>query len=240
MKTVSILEYDNEDHQFCPSFVIKDDLRDLDNECAFDELVIQPSAEWMDDYLDWNRFGRLPDDPAEDLSEEDDPALNSVPVFQSLEELNEFNARGYDLTERLKAELERSDTSKCRIQVAPYRPLYTNMLVGPVTAWWHVKDCNYGIVIPVQRLPVSDHLKSRLQAFRCHKGMEFWKFNDPETMEQIREEGRQLQRDLNSELSSEEPEQERSESVSSLEAMVQQSCTLVTTLESRRPRVSVQ
>ena len=101
MKTVSILEYDHEDHQFYPSFVIQNDLEEDDNECAFDELILQPSEEWMVDYIQWNRFGRLLDDPAEDMSEEDDPT-SFIPTFGSLQELHEFNAQGYDLTQRLR------------------------------------------------------------------------------------------------------------------------------------------
>lgn len=230
MKTISILQYDHEDHQFYPSFVIHDDFQDADNECSFDEVVIQPSAKWMDDYLAWNRFGRLPDDPAEDLSEEDDPSLFSIPTFQSLDELHLFNAQGNDLTKRLQAELD-STPNCCAIQVAPYRPLYSKMVVGPVTAWWHVKDCNYGFVVPVQRLPVSDHFKSRLQAFRCHKGMEFWKFCDPDTMQQLQDEGCNLHQDLMRELSSKESTKEsnvpRTSSIASIGAMLEQSCTLV-------------
>lgn len=243
MKTVSILQCDREDHQFYPSFVIENDLDGLDNECAFDEVILQPSEEWMADYLQWNRFGRLPDDPAEDISEEDDPS-SLIPTFQSLEEVHQFNAQGYELTRRLQTELEEArknstDQLSCAIQVAPFKPLYSNMAVGPVSAWWHVKDLNYGLFVPVQRLPVSDQLKSRLQAFRCHKGMEFWKFNDPTTMEALQQECRELQEDMLQEICpSEEGGKEsrikenatavsRVESHASIGAMLEQSCTLV-------------
>ena len=205
MKTVSILEYDHFEHQFFPSFVITDDYQDNDDECAFDELVIQPSEEWMADYLEWNRFGRLPDDPVGDfLDDEDEHLCSSIPVFSSLRDLQAFNHMGYELTRRLERELAKST---CPIRVAPFRPLYTNMVIGPVASWWHVKDCNYGIVVPVQRLPVSNQLKARLQAFRCHKGMEFWrKKADTETMmHQLNQERNELQRDLLGELLGDDP-----------------------------------
>lgn len=200
MKTVSILEYDTEDHQFSPSFVIQDDLQDSDTECAFDEVVICPSQEWMDDYLDWNRFGRLPDDPAEDnllYLDEDDPATTSIPCFDNLQELHEFNAKGAELTRRLQDELRQANNpSKCAIRVAPFRPLYTNMSVAPVAAWWDLKDRNYNFVVPIQRLPVSDHLKSRLQAYRCHKGMSLSLWQDADFMHGLIQEGKDLQREL--------------------------------------------
>lgn len=253
MKTVSILQCDHEDHQFYPSFVIENDLDGLENECAFDEVILQPSEEWMADYLQWNRFGRLPDDPAEDISEEDDPS-SLIPNFESLEELHQFNAQGFELTRRLQMELKQaltdnSDQPSCAIQVAPFKPLYSNMAVGQVSAWWHVKDLNHGFLVPVQRLPVSDQLKSRLQAFRCHKGMEFWKFNDPLTMEELHQEGRELQEDLLQELCpleggsrAEQSSKEdatavsRVESHASIGAMLEQSCTLVATAT---PAVSI-
>ncbi|CAB9505065.1 expressed unknown protein [Seminavis robusta] len=206
MKTVSILQYDRDQHQFYPSFVIQDDHQDNDNECAFDELIIQPSQEWMDDYLQWNRFGRLPEDPTEDfLDEEDDPTSFSIPIFESVRDLHDFNSRGQDLTRRLGEELARSGAAACAIRVAPYRPLYSNIRVGPVAAWWHVKDFNYGFVIPVQRLPISNRLKARLQAFRCHKGIEFWQSDDESDDEDCRlqhlgEERNELQEDLIREL----------------------------------------
>jgi len=200
MKTVSILKYDCEAHQFCPSFVIEDDLQDSDNECAFDQVLITPSEAWMDEYLQWNRFGRLPEDPAEDnlLSLDEDDPTTSIPVFYSLEELHDFNAKGAELTRRLQVELEQGNPSQCKIRVGVYRPLYTNMLVGPVASWWHLKDCNYDFVVPVQRLPISDHIKSRLQAFRFHKGMGLWQ--DPEALLGLVEEGKDLQRGLYLEL----------------------------------------
>lgn len=201
MKTVSILQYDHEGHQFYPSFVIKDDLQDNDNECAFDEIVINPSDEWMEDYLQWNRFGRLPDDPAEDrlFSIDDEDVSAAIPVFPSLQELHDFNTKGQELTQRLQAELGRGNASKkCGVRVAPFKPLYWNVAVGPLAAWWHVKDCNYGFIVPVQRLPVSDQLKSRLQTFRFHKGMGMWQNED--TMHQLIQEGEDLQRDLLQEL----------------------------------------
>jgi hypothetical protein len=249
MKTVSILEYDHDEHQFYPSFVIKDDYQDHDdNECAFDELVIQPSEEWMDDYLEWNRFGRLPDDPAGVfLDEVDDHASSAIPVFSSLRDLQTFNERGYDLTERLAQELATSSNCGCPIRVAPYRPLYSNMLVGPVAAWWHVKDCNYGLVVPVQRLPVSNQLKARLQAFRCHKGIEFWQNNnldETETMmRQLQQERNDLQLDVVRELRQVSPAVgidnaknkekshrdcvSRTDSMASLGTLMEQACSLV-------------
>ena len=204
MKTVSILEYDHAGHQFNPSFVIQDDLRDNDTECAFDEVVICPSDEWMDEYLAWNRFGRLPDDPAEDnllCLDEDDSATTSIPYFQNLQELHDFNAKGAELTRRLREELRLANNpSKCVIRVAPYRPLYTNISVGPVAAWWDLKDCNYNFVVPIQRLPVPDRIKSRLQAYRCHKGMSLSLWQDADFMHELVQEGQDLQHDVLLEL----------------------------------------
>jgi hypothetical protein len=250
MKTVSILEYDHNEHQFYPSFVIKDDHKDGDHECAFDELVIHTSEEWMSDYSEWNRFGRLPDDPAGTfLDEEDDHSSFSIPIFASLRDLQDFNKRGCDLTQRLARDLALSSATSCGcpIHVVPYRPLYSNMLVGPVTAWWHVKDCNYDLVVPVQRLPVSNQLKARLQAFRCHKGMEFWKNNinsnsETETMmRQLQQERKELQQDVLRELRQGSPtvgidnaknkeksdDDDQVESLASLEALIEQSCPLL-------------
>lgn len=237
MKTVSILQYDQEEHQFYPSFLIRNDFEDRDNECAFDEVVIHPPEEWMTEYLQWNRFSRLPDDPIEDPFLEKDGA---IPVFESLQELHVFNAQGHDLTQRLRTELEQGNPC-CSVQVAPFQPLYSNVVVGPVSAWWHVKDRNYGFVVPIQRLPVSNQLKSRLQAFRCHKGMEFWQLNDPDTMSKLQQEGRELQVDLLQELGSSGDQEEttnidsskascsvanRANSVASLGALVEQSSSL--------------
>lgn len=254
MKTVSILEYDHNEHQFYPSFVIKDDYKDDDNECAFDEIVIQPSQEWMDDYLEWNLFDRLPDDPAGAfLDEEHDPASSSIPMFSSLRDVQIFNKRGYDLTQRLARELALSYNYGCPIRVAPYRPLYSNMMVGPVAAWWHVKDGNYDLVVPVQRLPVSNQLKARLQAFRCHKGMEFWKNNnEPEAMMHLLQQERNgLQRDVLRELlhvqdshdgsignakNKEKSHDDRTESLASVETLMKQSCSSVAQPEVERSK----
>lgn len=217
MKTVSILEYDVEGHQFNPSFVMQDDLRDSDTECAFDEVVICPSVEWMDDYLAWNRFGRLPEDPAEDnllCLDEDDPATTSIPYFDSLQELHDFNAKGAELARRLQEELrEASNPCKCAIRVAPFRPLYTNVWVGPVAAWWDLKDCNYNFVIPIQRLPVSDHIKSRLQAYRCHKSMSLSLWQDSGYMHWLIKEGKEVQNDLWLELQAAELPKDSSASI---------------------------
>jgi len=219
MRTISLLEYDHDSHEFHPSFVIHDDLTNTDNECCLDELVLNPSAEWMEDYLEWNRFGRLNDDPDMnnfsvddgDDTKEENAVQDAIPIFQSLQELYEFNTKGQELTQRLREELKMTAkaTKEARLPkfcVAPFQPLYSNMKVGPPAAWWHLKDLNYDMVIPVQRLPLRDNLKARVQAFRCHKGMGLWQ--DPATLKELVQEGRDLERDLLLELSGRE-EQEK-------------------------------
>lgn len=189
MKTVSILEYDPEFHQFYPSFVIHNDflIDEYECECAFDEMCINPSEEWMNEYFQWNRFGRLPDDPSDDET--------AAPKFNTLKELQDFNAKGKELAERLQEELQ---GVKDILEVEPFKPLYSNMVVGPVAAWWHVKDGNYDIVVPLQRLPISDDLKSRFQAWRFHKDMGLWQ--DPEKLRTLILEGRMLEDELLLEL----------------------------------------
>ena len=69
--------------------------------------------------------------------------------------------------------------------------------------------------------------------------MEFWKFNDPDVMQLLQQEGRELQADLREELHNEggkeespkatttEPVVQRVASCASIGAMVEQSCILV-------------
>ena len=204
MKTVSILQYDHDGHQFFPSFVVHDDLEDSDTECAFDEVVIHPSDEWMEEYLQWNRFSRLPDDPIIEEDEYLDDDHTAIPIFKTLAELHEFNHKGSELTERLASQLA---DNRC-IQVDPFQPLFSDMAVGPIAAWWHVKDRNYGFVVPLQKLPISDELKAQLQAFRFHKSMGLWR--DPITRRQLREEGQELERQLVRELNAEPPQSDES------------------------------
>lgn len=55
--------------------------------------------------------------------------------------------------------------------VVIFQPLYANVEVGDAVAgWWHLRDKNYGFVVPIQHLPVSDELKSRLMLWRFRKG----------------------------------------------------------------------
>lgn len=196
MKTVSILEYDHEGHQFFPSFVVRDDLKGGDREFDFDEVVINPSQKWMDDYLEWNRFSRLPDDPIDD-DEHLEKDATAMPTFATLEELHEFNAKGSQLAERLALELGGIDC----IQVERFKPLYSDMQVGSIASWWHLKDRNYGFVVSVQRLPVSDCLKSKLQTFRYQKSMGLWK--QPNTTRALKQEGQELEERLLWELNAE-------------------------------------
>lgn len=199
MKTISILEYDHDGHEFFPSFVVHDDLSDSDTVCAFDEMVVKPSQKWMKDYLQWNQFGRLPDDPILEDDEHLDSDHTKFPVFKTLEELHEFNAKGKELADRLSCELAGNQ----RIRVAPYKPLYSDMAVGPIAAWWHVRDRNYDFVVPVQRLPISDCLKARLQAFRYRKSLGLWR--DRDTRHALRAEGQELEQLLLQELNAKPP-----------------------------------
>jgi hypothetical protein len=146
---ISLLCYNEEKHQMEPSIQVRYVGDSHDVPSTDRSPAVKPSDEWGTDYYQWNCF--------------DD--VEGLPVFHTMKELRHFNKKGVKLANRLRNELQNET-----ITVLPFKPLYSNVAVGDaVCGWWHVKDMNYGLVIPVQRLPVSDVLKSRLQAWKSLK-----------------------------------------------------------------------
>jgi hypothetical protein len=116
----------------------------------------------------------------------------TTPVFKTLQELNEFNLKGKELALKLEGELGDSAI------VEPYRPLYSNITVGDVIyGWWHARDENYGFPVCIQKVPVSDELKSDFQAWRFKK-MKGWL--DHDTYHDLNEEGHKLEERIRQEL----------------------------------------
>jgi hypothetical protein len=167
--TIRLLVYDERSHQFNCNLDVhsRRQLPEADNtsggfaesSVSMEDLVgrngISPSEGWMQDYLKWLSFGKN--------------AAKGRPIFSSIEDLNEFNDTGVSLVSRLRAELDPT-----KVTVVDFQSLYSNIEVGnAVAAWWHIKDQNYNLVVPIQNLPVSDALKSRLQAWRCQKGTDW-------------------------------------------------------------------
>lgn len=175
-KVVSLLSFDLEEHRMHPKIdvhythIMTDTTKEIPAE---QEATVALSEQWMEDYRAWNTFAKV----------------EGAPVFDSLEELRAFNEKGAELAKRLQLELEDQNTI-----VAPFKPLYSNVAVGDaVCAWWHVKDMNYGVVIPIQKLPISDNLKSRFQCWRFRK-LTGWL--DPEIRDELNLEGRDLEEHL--------------------------------------------
>lgn len=154
---VSILAYNPQDRVFYTTPVYRrgDDMLSQDEAEA---LCIWPSRKWMKQYQRWNNF---------DDNDNDDAALlnKGHPYFATVTELNRFNDQGQVLASRLRDELVGYD-DEMNVMVEPFLPLYSSMEVGDATMWWQVKDKNYGCVVPIQQLPVSDELKSRLMLWR--------------------------------------------------------------------------
>jgi hypothetical protein len=174
-KVVSLLSFDLEEHRMHPNIDVHytHSTTDTKEIPAEQEATVTPSEQWMEDYRTWNTFG----------------TVAGAPVFDSLEELRAFNGKGAELAKKLQLELEDQNTI-----VAPFKPLYSNVAVGDaVCAWWHVKDMNYGVVIPIQKLPISDNLKSRFQCWRFRK-LTGWL--DPEIRNELNLEGRDLEEHL--------------------------------------------
>jgi hypothetical protein len=154
---ISILVYDPVERLFSPRLLIRQIQDGVKQDLTIQEakdLGITPSEEWMKDYCEWNTFHLNPN------------GFKGHPVFSNLEEIYTFNDTGAKLVARLQKEFEGDE----RIEVEPFSPLYSNMEVGDAVAtWWYVRDRAYDYVVPIQHLPVSDELKSRLMAWRMRK-----------------------------------------------------------------------
>jgi hypothetical protein len=154
--TIDILAYDTTNHRFSPDLQIKErsggSFRDVSMKEA-EEKGVCPSSQWMEMYRKWNCF------------EDSTHGSMGHPVFAEVSELRSFNQQGELLATMLQDELREKS-----VKVASYKPVYTDIEVGDiVSAWWHLRDRNYGMIIPIQQLPVSADLKSSLQAWRMLK-----------------------------------------------------------------------
>ena len=159
MYEIDILVYDEKKNQFKPGLHVTQDCKKRSKSILSVHVARQegiwPSEEWLADYEKFNAFYR------------DD--FKGHPIFASCEALREFNKTGASLVSRLRQELS-SNHHKHQVRVADFQPLYSNIKVGnAVSAWWHIMDQNYKFVIPIQHLPVSEQLKSRLMAWRFRK-----------------------------------------------------------------------
>jgi hypothetical protein len=184
---VSILCYDTNKHQMEPGIHVRyiGNTNDEDNSPNEIAVTVEPSEKWNEDYAQWN-CGAGP------------------PVFHYMKELRLFNEKGIELACRLRGELQDENTT-----VVDFMPLYSNVAVGDaVCGWWHVKDMNYGVVIPIQKLPVSDLLKSRLAAWKYIKG-KGW--NDPIKRHELDHEAHDLEEHLLWELNVDMVEEGKSE-----------------------------
>lgn len=154
---INILVYDPVDHVFSPDISIQRTTNVASQDLTLAEAKrhgIAPSEVWLKDYREWNSFHLNPN------------GFKGHPIFAKREDLYAFNDKGNELMARLQSEFP--DHSKAKVD--PFLPLYSNIEVGEsVAAWWHLKDKNYGYVVPIQHMPISDELKSRLQLWRMHK-----------------------------------------------------------------------
>jgi hypothetical protein len=155
---IRLLVYDHNTHQFRSGLDIQRCLPDgRQSSVSLEEARkegIAPSESWMQDYIKWNSH------------DDGECAFKGHPVFSSRKALFEFDDAGVILSTRLRHELEGRG-----VEVEDFQPLYSNIEVGDaLSGWWHIKDKNYGFVIPIQHLPVSDELKSRLMNWRFRKG----------------------------------------------------------------------
>ena len=177
------------------------------------EWFIDPSDEWMGDYQNWKRpFSSNGGDCGVGNADVSSPP----PVFDDISSLRTFNAKGIELTERLQAEVDsnaagtlfddannnndvqNNKRNTTEVVVEPFKPIYSNVAVGDaVCSWWHVKDMNYDFIIPIQKLPISDELKSQFQAWRFHK-LRGWL--DPDIRCELNMERQKLENKLKYEL----------------------------------------
>jgi len=192
---VSVLHCDPGKHRFAPSlsfFRETSDTNEQDDETGpaslrnsgerltlhqvQDELGTKafPSAAWTRDYTewrDWTTASNTSDDGYHscDSACSQQQQLRAIPVFDSVKALHAFNEKGRELVDRLRHELQSINNNDAKkLIVEDFVPILSRVEVGET--WWHVRDCHYGFVVPIQHLPVSADLKSRLQAWRFHKG----------------------------------------------------------------------
>lgn len=178
--TISLLAFDEHLHQFEKGLHI----RCTDGQSkpsTIKDLEVEESGvlyEWMLQFEEW-------------LSEQRKHVIKKGhPLFSSKKALHEFNDKGAQLVEQLRQVLKKNGLDS-KMEVEEFRPLYSNIEVGNTpSAWWHIRDKNYGFVVPIQHLPVSDDLKSRLMAWRVHKSKD-WKNED--SVSSLNEEGHDLE-----------------------------------------------
>jgi len=163
MIKISILVYDDINHKFFPDISMRqvqpDGTEKLIAIHKAKELGYAPSDEWMNDYHNWNDFENNPN------------GSKGHPVFESVKDLYAFNKVGEELVERLEQEMTHK---KNNVEIEPFQPVYSSIEVGDaVSAWWHVRDRNYKFITPIQQLPVSAELKSRLMGWRMRKNQDW-------------------------------------------------------------------
>jgi hypothetical protein len=171
---ISILQFDSVEHCFAPSLSITKYTTNGEEIATTEKLTLLqaqfllgttavPSQRWRNDYSQWRN------------NVTNGSEHGHSPVFDSKQALHAFNDTGKELVARLRVELksvigEQQDTTTAapmQVLVDDFLPLYSSVQVGDT--WWHIRDCVYGCVVPIQHLPVSDALKSRLQAWRFQK-----------------------------------------------------------------------
>lgn len=115
---------------------------------------------------------------------------HSQPAFDRLEDLQTFNQKGAELSERLQEELPNSE-------VEPFQPVYDDLRVS-TASWWHLRDERYGFPVSIQNLPVSDELKSEFCLWRRKRDDHC--LADEVSRHLLEKEGDELQARLNQEL----------------------------------------
>ena len=206
---VSLFEYDAETHTFnsTPSYRRGDDGKVMSEEEAL-TLGICPSAPLLEEYSNWNsldmRMGSF-HGPVDDASESSSSSSRvGCPRFATLSELNDFNEKGSELVRKFREELAARTTSidgccyredeqddGIDVEVDDFRPLYSSIQVGDAVAgWWHVRDKLYNCVVPIQNLPISDDLKSRLMLWRKCKDENWF---DEDCRRECNEQGHDLE-----------------------------------------------
>lgn len=178
--TISLLSFDEQHHHFENGLQIQcTDEHSMSS--TIKGLEIEESGvlhEWMLQYEDW-------------LSEQKNHVVKKGhPLFPCKKSLHDFNDKGTELVEKLRKVLKENSLDD-QIEVEDFRPLYSNIEVGNTpSAWWHIRDKNYGFIVPIQHLPVSNDLKSRLMAWRVHKSKD-WPNED--SVSSLNEEGHDLE-----------------------------------------------
>jgi hypothetical protein len=189
---ITLLVFDNKHHRFHPYFGFVGEEGGYDHDLTLEQVRLLtdnvPSVGWWQEYCQW-------------LSGAVDK--EGLPVFPTVTALHDFNDTGYHLVDSLRKELETSsprEEADCNAQVEDFVPLYSNIQVGDT--WYDVKDGSYGFVIPIQQLPVSDQLKSRLQVWRLHKTQQLTQqLDDPQYRRCLSEECHELEEHILWELS---------------------------------------